>query len=86
MPNAALDYNLIFHRPANEGVCDVCGGPLVARTDDTPEAVKKRLADYHAKTEPILELFRGKEKIVSVDGTKPAAEVQADLWRKLGVK
>src|SRR3954452_22807199 len=32
-----LDYNLIFHRPAVPGVCDVCGGQLVARDDDTPE-------------------------------------------------
>ena len=31
-----VDYNLIFHRPATAGVCDVCGGELVARADDTP--------------------------------------------------
>ncbi len=44
-----------------------------------PKRSSKRLADYHTKTVPILELFRGKEKIISVDGTKPAAEVQANL-------
>src|SRR5271167_1988314 len=49
-----LDYNLIFHRPANPNVCDVCGGPLTVRTDDNPEAVANRLADYHNKTKPIL--------------------------------
>src|SRR5882724_9169764 len=53
-----LDYNLIFHRPAVADCCDVCGGPLAARADDTPQAVRERLADYHTKTEPILELFR----------------------------
>jgi adenylate kinase len=32
---SGVDYNLIFHRPATAGVCDVCGGQLVARADDT---------------------------------------------------
>jgi adenylate kinase len=38
-----VDYNLIFHRPAVAGICDVCGGQLVARDDDTPQAVEGRL-------------------------------------------
>ena len=80
-----LDYNLIFHRPANPAVCDVCGGALTSRSDDHPEAVKNRLADYHNKTKPILELFSRKELIVSVDGVKPAAEVQVEIREKLGL-
>jgi adenylate kinase len=79
-----LDYNLIFHRPAVADKCDVCGGALIARADDTPEAVRKRLADYHTKTKPILQLFRGKELIVAIDGTKPADQVQTELRRRLG--
>ena len=35
-----LDYNLIFHRPKADDVCDVCGGQLVSRADDTPEALR----------------------------------------------
>src|SRR5262249_35719663 len=80
-----LDSNLIPHHPAEAGICDVCKGPLIARADDTPEAVNERLRDYHAKTQPILELFRRKELIVTVDGTRPAAEVQQDLRRQLGL-
>jgi adenylate kinase len=80
-----LDYNLIFHRPAVAGVCDVCKGALVARDDDTAEAVGQRLRDYHTKTQPILDLFRRKELILNVDGTKPAAEVQKEIRQKLGL-
>lgn len=80
-----LDYNLIFHRPAVENTCDVCGSPLVVRPDDNPEAVQARLRDYHAKTEPILDLFRRKELIVVVDGTKAIAEVQEGIRRGLGL-
>jgi adenylate kinase len=83
-PNCGLDYNLIFHRPAVANRCDVCGTELVARPDDTPEAVRSRLQDYHAKTQPILELFRQKELVVVVDGTHSVDEVQQDLRRQLG--
>jgi adenylate kinase len=80
-----LDYNLIFHRPDVAGVCDVCQGALVARDDDTAEAVGQRLRDYHTKTQPIVDLFRRKELILNVDGTKPAAEVQKEIRQKLGL-
>jgi adenylate kinase len=80
-----LDYNLIFHRPANPAICDVCGGKLTSRADDNPEAVATRLADYHNKTKPILDLFSRKELIVSVDGSKSAADVQAEIREKLGL-
>jgi adenylate kinase len=81
-----LDYNLIFHRPANPEVCDVCGGQLMTRADDNPEAVAQRLSDYHSKTKPILDLFSRKELIVAVDGSKPAVAVQAEIREKLGLK
>lgn len=78
-----LDYNLIFHRPKTEETCDVCGGRLVSRVDDTLEAVQARLHDYHTKTEPILDLFRGRELIVRVDGAKPADVIQTEIRRQL---
>jgi adenylate kinase len=81
-----LDYNLIFHRPANPDVCDVCGGKLSARADDTPQAVRKRLRDYHEKTAPILELFSTKGLVVSVDGKQSAEEVQNEIRLKLGLE
>lgn len=80
-----LDYNLIFHRPVNPEVCDVCGGTLVARADDTEESLKSRLRDYHGKTRPILELFRRKELIVEVDGSRPTGDVQAEIRQRLGL-
>jgi adenylate kinase len=81
-----VDYNLIFHRPATAGVCDVCGGELVARADDTPEAIQGRLRDYHDKTQPVLELFRAKEVIVAVDATGPVEQIQAAIREQLGVE
>jgi adenylate kinase len=78
-----LDYNLIFHRPAVADTCDVCKGRLVVRADDTPAAVEGRLRDFEEKTRPILELFRRKEFVATVDGTRPAAEVQREIRASL---
>ena len=78
-----LDYNLMAHRPAVEGRCDVCGGKLVAREDDTEEALATRLREYHAKTDPILELFRRKEFVVAGDAGPDKSAVQGEIRRRL---
>jgi adenylate kinase len=83
--NCGVDYNLSYHPPAHPDRCDACGGPLVARDDDTPEAVRRRLQDYHAKTEPVLDLFRRKELVVVADGAGSVEQVQEDIRRKLGL-
>ncbi len=71
-----MDYNLIAHRPEVEGRCDVCGGELVSREDDTEQALAARLRAYHAKTDPVLDLFRRKEFVVTVDAQPDKATVQ----------
>jgi len=78
-----LDYNLIHHRPAVENRCDMCGGELITRADDTEETIRQRLADYHTQTVPVLDLFAKKELIITVDGTSPKDEVQQTLRSKL---
>ncbi|HKB30888.1 MAG TPA: nucleoside monophosphate kinase [Streptosporangiaceae bacterium] len=80
-----LDYNLISDRPQDEGRCDVCGGELVSREDDTEEALAERLRVYHEKTDPVLELFRRKEYIITVDARPDKASVQREIRQKLGL-
>jgi adenylate kinase len=71
-----MDYNLIDNSPHTTGRCDACGGRLVQREDDTEAALAVRLRDYHSKTNPVLELFRRKEYVVSVDARPDKEEVQ----------
>lgn len=78
-----MDYNLIAHRPEVEDRCDVCGAALVSREDDTEEALSARLNDYHTKTNPVLELFRRKEFVVSVDARPDPASVQTAIRDQL---
>lgn len=80
-----LDDNLIATPPAVPEVCDVCGGQLVPRDDDTAEALAVRLAEYHAKTRPIIELFERKEFVAHVDATQSVEQVAADIRTALGL-
>ena len=80
-----LDYNLIFHRPKEADVCDVCHGQLVARPDDTSDTIRARLRDYHEKTKPILDLFQRKELVVAVDGAGSVEAIQDELRRRLNL-
>jgi adenylate kinase len=80
-----LDYNLIASRPAVPDTCDVCGGALVAREDDTPEALEVRIREYHERTQPVLELFRRKEYVVTVDATRPRDQVFAEIRDRLAL-
>ncbi|MEM6334889.1 MAG: nucleoside monophosphate kinase [Planctomycetota bacterium] len=80
-----LDYHLMFHRPKVEGVCDVCGGQLIARSDDNENALRSRLNDFNTKTRPTLELFEHKELVVTVDGTNTPDAIFAELCDRLGL-
>jgi len=80
-----LDYNLMAHRPAQPDTCDVCGGRLVARDDDNPEALAVRVAHYHEQTRPVLDIFERKEFVVSVDASPSIEAVQAEVRARLAV-
>jgi adenylate kinase len=78
-----LDYNLIAHRPKEEGRCDVCEGELLTREDDTEEALAARLRAYHTKTDPVLDLFRRKEFVVAVDAMPDRQTVRRMIREQL---
>jgi adenylate kinase len=84
--NCGLDYNLMSHRPETEGRCDVCGGELVVRDDDNPDAVAQRIRDHHERTEPAVELFAAKERLVEVDATRSKDEIYGEICERLGLR
>jgi len=78
-----MDYNLIANSPHVPGRCDVCGSELVTREDDTEQALAVRLAEYHEKTNPVLEIFRRKEYVLTVDARPEPELVQAEIRKHL---
>jgi adenylate kinase len=80
-----MDYNLLASTPEVPGKCDVCGGELVSREDDTEEALAVRLRDYHQKTNPVLDIFRRKEYVLTVDARPAKEAVQQAIRDQLGL-
>ena len=62
-------YHDKFERPAVEGTCDKCGGhEFKRRPDDNEQTVRTRMAEYRAKTAPILPLYEARGIVTRVDG------------------
>lgn len=82
--NCGATYHVVTIPPKKEGICDVCGSPLVLRDDDQPETVKKRLHVYHEQTQPLIDYYRGKGILQSVNGMEPMETVFANIVKILG--
>lgn len=62
-------YHDVFEKPAVEGTCDKCGGhEFKRRPDDNEETVRTRMAEYRAKTAPILPIYEARGIVSRVDG------------------
>jgi adenylate kinase len=64
-------YHLENNPPANDSVCDRCGAEVIARPDDTEEAVRKRLEAFHRQTMPVATYYKAKSILREVDGVGP---------------
>lgn len=66
-PNGHV-YHLRHQRPKKRpGVCDIDGLPLHRRADDTPTAIRKRLAWHHAQTDPLIASYRRRHELIEVN-------------------
>lgn len=72
-------YHVDYNPPEEEGVCDKCGGELYVRDDDKPETVKKRLAEYHEKSSPLISYYRECGVLVEVDGKPDPDTVESSI-------
>lgn len=72
-------YNLIWHKPRRKDTCDNCSGELYQRSDDRPEAIARRLEEYHSQTWPIMDELNTRGVLHSVSAERSIAEIQEDL-------
>jgi adenylate kinase len=73
--NCGTNHNVIDNPPKVPNVCDSCGGRLVQRDDDTEEAVRRRLEIYEAVTAPLVDWYRERGLLVTVDAAGSPDEV-----------
>ncbi len=79
-------YHDVHKLPRTEGACDKCGnGEFKRRPDDTEETVRTRMAEYRAKTAPILPIYEERGIVERVDGMADIDEVSGSIETVLGL-
>jgi adenylate kinase len=76
-------YHEVERPPKVAGVCDLCGGELYQRVDDTPETVRRRLEVYFAQTAPLIDYYRDQGVLAAVDGQQSIEAVTRDVLEAL---
>lgn len=78
-------YHDTFKQPKQSGVCDACGSTeFKRRPDDNEETVRTRMAEYRAKTAPILPIYEGRHLLKKVDGMAAIDVVTSQIETILG--
>ena len=73
-------YHDVFEQPRVEGTCDKCGGhEFKRRPDDNAETMRTRMAEYRAKTAPILPIYEARGLVAKVDGMAEMDTVTAAI-------
>ncbi len=72
--NCGANYH-IDNPPESNWTCDVCGGEVLQRDDDTEDAVMRRLELYEIETLPVIQFYRRKGVLGHVDGTGESEDV-----------
>ena len=72
-------YHVEFVPSKRVGLCDVCGGKLIQRSDDKRETVESRLVVYEEQTAPLIEYYQKKRILANLDGSGQVEDVQARL-------
>ena len=78
-PKCGEIYNIKFHPPKTEGVCDKCGTELTQRKDDNEETAKARFETYFRETAPLVDYYKNKDVLRTIDANGTIDEV----WERL---
>lgn len=82
--NCGATYHIVYNPPKVDGVCDVCGGELYQRSDDTEEKITTRLSLYFAETKPVIDYYEKNGILRTVDGTLGMEHVYEAIQSILG--
>ena len=77
-------YHVVNIPPKKEGICDICGGELFQRADDTVETVENRIEVYNEQTMPLVDYYKRADNIVTIDGALPLETVFAEIVKSIG--
>jgi len=73
--DCGANYSVVDNRPKLRGICDVCGGEVVQRDDDTESAIRRRLELYERETAPLIAWFEKRGLLANMDALGSPDEV-----------
>lgn len=73
--NCGAIYHLKNNPPQKENTCDLCGGELYTRKDDTLESLVTRLTEYHQNTKPLIDHYQKQGLVKEIDASLKVEEV-----------
>lgn len=76
-------YHIKYNPPKVEGIDDETGYPLIQRSDDTEEKVKKRIDVYNNTTSVLIDYYDKHGILITIDGTKTPDEVFEDILKAI---
>jgi adenylate kinase len=74
-PNCKRVFHIETRPPKQPGLCDDCGLVLIQRNDDRPEVIRVRMEAYQKNTVPLIEFYRRKHLLVTVQADESPAEI-----------
>lgn len=81
--NCGATYHIEFNPPKKPGICDKCGGELYQRDDDNEKTVAKRIEVYLEETQPLIDFYQERNKLVTIDGNKEISTVFEEIVQAL---
>ena len=76
-------YHILFNKPKQEGICDLCGSKLYQRDDDKEEAILNRLDVYQNQTRPLIDHYTQAGVMLTINGTADIEVVFNGICRML---
>ena len=81
--NCGAMFHLFSHPPKREGICDRCGGAIYQREDDKEETIRTRLKEYERQTAPLIEYYRRRNTLRSIQGVGGKDQIFEQIVRLL---
>ncbi|OGO80508.1 MAG: adenylate kinase [Clostridiales bacterium GWC2_40_7] len=85
-PACSISYHIQYGPPKKDGICDGCGASLIQREDDRETTVLNRLETYHMQTEPLIGYYKGKGRLLVVEGQDKISDTTVEMLKVLGIK
>jgi len=84
-PNCGATFHTVYKQTKEANVCDVCKAGVIQRDDDKEDTVISRLKTYHEQTEPLIDFYTKKSKILNVVGQREINDTTKAVFNILGV-